>query len=171
MRNNCNNYCERRSNFKIKSSVRRTYHQSVLSGESLTALFHFHLSLQLQDLPLQKQQRVNDLTSKALDFLNTFLINLVCDIGTASDLVDIIGNIIGDAGDLFQFVLVDLSDVSLKDHRPHKSAECFHATVPKLSLDSVHFCLTHSYFQVQCTLLFIFHFFCSPFFIFLNLGS
>ena len=55
--------------------------------------------LQLQDLRLQKKQRVDDLTGKALDFLNIFLVNLVRDICTTGDLVDIVGNVIGDAGE------------------------------------------------------------------------
>ena len=43
--------------------------------------------LQLQDLRLQKKQRVNDLTGKALDFLNIFLINLVRDICSVGNVV------------------------------------------------------------------------------------
>lgn len=70
--------------------------------------------LQLQDLRLQKKHRVNDLTGKALDFLNIFLINLVRDICSVGNLVDIVGNVICDAGEFFQLVFVDLSDVSLK---------------------------------------------------------
>ena len=113
--------------------------------------------LQLQTLRLQKQQRLNKLISKALDVLNVLLVNFLSDICSVSDLVDIVGNIIGDAVDLFQRVFVDMDDITLKDHRPHKSAESAHATVSKLSLDSVHFCLTHSYLQVQITLVLVFH--------------
>ena len=121
--------------------------------------------LQLQDVRLQKKQRVNDLTGKALDFLNIFLINLVRDICSVGNLVDIVGNVICDAGEFFQLVFVDLSYVSLKDHCSYKCTETAHATVLKLLLDSCHFFGADTDFQVQCTLLFVFHFSCYPFFI------
>lgn len=103
------------------------------------AIFHFHLSLQLQTLRLQKQRRLYKLVGKALDVLNILLVNFVRDIRTTGDLVDIVSNIIGDAGELFQLVFVDLSDVSLKDHCSHKCAETAHTAVLKLLLDCSHF--------------------------------
>ena len=75
---------------------------------------------------MQKQQRVDDLTGKALDFFNIFLVNLVRDICTTGDLVDIVGNIIGDVCELLQLIFVDLSNVSLKDHGSYKSTETAH---------------------------------------------
>lgn len=113
--------------------------------------------LQLQTFRLQKQQGLYKLVGKTLDVINVFLVNFVRDICSVSDLVDIVGNIIGDAVNLFQRIFVDMDDVTLEDHRTDKSAECIHAAVRKLLLDSVHFRLTHSYLQVQITLILVFH--------------
>ena len=120
---------------------------------------------------LQKHQRMPELIAKLLDLLNIFLVNLVRDICTTGDLVDIVGNVIGDAGEFFQLVFVDLSDVSLKNHRTNKSTETAHTAVLKLLLDSRHFFGADTDFQVQCTLLFIFHFLLFSFSVFLNSGS
>ena len=59
-----------------------------------------------------------------------------------------------------------MDDVTLEDHGSHKCTETAHTAVSKLLLDSRHFFGADTDFQVQCTLLFIFHFSCSPFLFF-----
>ena len=66
---------------------------------------------QMSNLCLQEQQRTPELIPKFLDFLDVFLVNLVRDIGTVGDLVDIVRNVIGDTVYLFQLIFVDLTDV------------------------------------------------------------
>lgn len=66
---------------------------------------------QMSNLCLQEQQRTPELIPKFLDFLDVFLVNLVRDIGTVGDLVDIVRNVIGDTVYLFQLIFVDLNDV------------------------------------------------------------
>lgn len=113
--------------------------------------------LQLQTFRLQKQQRLYKLIGKTLDVLNVLIVNLVRDICSVGDLVNIVGDIIRQHVEPFQLVFVYVNDISLKDHRTDKSAECVHTAVCKFPLDSVHFCLTHSYLQVQIALILVFH--------------
>ncbi len=113
--------------------------------------------LQLQTFRLQKQQGLYKLVGKTLDVFNILLVNLVRDICSVGDLVDIVGDVIRKYVEPFQLVFVYVNDISLKNHRTDKSAECIHAAVRKLLLDSVHFRLTHSYLQVQITLILVFH--------------
>ena len=135
-------------------------HISVLSpsGILLTAFFKFRSMFQMSNLCLQEQQRTPELIPKFLDFLDVFLVNLVRDIGTVGDLVDIVRNVIGDTVYLFQLIFVDLNDVSLKDHSSHKFAEIAHTAALNLHLDGSHFFGADTDFQVHCSLLFIFHF-------------
>lgn len=112
----------------------------------------------MSNLCLQEQQRTPELIPKFLDFLDVFLVNLVRDIGTVGDLVDIVRNVIGDTVYLFQLIFVDQNDVSLKDHSSHKFAEIAHTAVLKLHLDGSHFFGADTDFQVHCSLLFIFYF-------------
>lgn len=127
--------------------------------------------LQLQTLRLQKQQRLYKLVGKALDVLNVLLVNFVRDICSVGDLVDVVCDITRKIAESLHLIFVNVDDVSFKDHRTDKSAERVHTAVRKLSLDSVHLCLTHSYLQVQITLVLVFDLFSFPFSVFLNSGS
>ena len=113
--------------------------------------------LQLQTLRLQKQQRLYKLIGKALDVLNVLLVNFVRDICSMGDLIDVVCDITRKIAESLHLISVNVDDISFKDHRSHKSAESIHTAVCKLLLDSVHFCLTHSYLQVQITLVLVFH--------------
>lgn len=100
---------------------------------------------------------------------NTF-IDIVSAVYSCRNLVYVAGDISGELINLVKLVLVHVNDIALKDHRSYKSAQTAHAAVLKLLLDSVHFCLTHSYLQVQITLVFVFHLFSFPFSVFSQFG-
>ena len=91
---------------------------------------------QMSNLCLQEQQRTPELIPKFLDFLDVFLVNLVRDIGTVGDLVDIVRNVIGDTVYLFQLIFVDLNDVSLKGLKLSITLDTLTARILKLSSDS-----------------------------------
>lgn len=62
--------------------------------------------LQLQTLRLQKQQGLYKLVGKTLDVFNILLVNLVRDICSVGNLVDIVGDVIRKYVEPFQLVFV-----------------------------------------------------------------
>ena len=81
---------------------------------------------QLQTLRLQKQQGLYKLVGKALDVLNILLVNFVRDICSVGGLVDAVCDITRKIAEPLHLIFVNVDDVSLKDHRSHKSAESVH---------------------------------------------
>ena len=60
---------------------------------------------------MQKHQRPPELIAKFLDLVNIFLVNLVRNICTMGDLIDIVGDVIRKSGEPFQLVLVHVNDI------------------------------------------------------------
>jgi hypothetical protein len=90
------------------------------------------------------------------DLGNIIGINTAAAVCSDSDLIDIVGNVSCKFQKVFQFILVELNDVSLKDHLPEKVAPRLHSAIAEFAIDSIKLLTVHPDLQVEITAILVF---------------
>jgi hypothetical protein len=76
------------------------------------------------------------------DLGNIIGVNTAAAVCSDSDLIDIVGNASSKFQKVFQLILVELNDVSLKDHLPEKVAPRLHSAIAEFAVERFVFLVT-----------------------------
>jgi len=94
------------------------------------------------------------------DLGNIIGVNTAAAVCSDSDLIDIVGNVSCKFQKVFQVILVELNDVSLKDHLPEKVTTGLHTTCVELAVERFVFLVTEPDLNTVFSLCFTFQNLC-----------